>query len=57
MGRIRYRKVCELEVREVSREEIGMGYERSKAQVIPITDMELSNLPLPAVGRPDRGYW
>ncbi|MGW2426042.1 non-homologous end joining protein Ku [Streptomyces sp. NPDC001709] len=46
-GRIRYRKVCELEDREVSQEEIGKGYELSKTQVIPITDEELSNLPLP----------
>ncbi|MGW1807207.1 non-homologous end joining protein Ku [Streptomyces sp. NPDC002078] len=46
-GRIRYRKVCELEDREVSQEEIGKGYELSKTQVIPITDEDLSNLPLP----------
>ncbi|MFJ4582533.1 non-homologous end joining protein Ku [Streptomyces echinatus] len=46
-GRVRYRKVCELEDREVSQEEIGKGYELSKTQVIPITDEDLSNLPLP----------
>jgi DNA end-binding protein Ku len=46
-GRIRYRKVCELEDREVSQDEIGKGYELTKTQVIPITDEELSNLPLP----------
>ncbi|MFH9090461.1 Ku protein [Streptomyces sp. NPDC017673] len=46
-GRVRYRKVCELEDREVSQEEIGKGYELTKTQVIPITDEELSNLPLP----------
>jgi DNA end-binding protein Ku len=46
-GRIRYRKVCELEDREVSQEEIGKGYEPSKTQVVPITDEDLSNLPLP----------
>ncbi|MFF4692212.1 Ku protein [Streptomyces sp. NPDC001307] len=46
-GRIRYRKICELEDREVSQEEIGKGYELTKTQVIPITDEELSNLPLP----------
>ncbi|QLJ03099.1 Ku protein [Streptomyces sp. NEAU-sy36] len=46
-GRIRYRKVCELEDREVSQDEIGKGYELTKTQVIPITDEDLSNLPLP----------
>ncbi|MFF7972195.1 Ku protein [Streptomyces sp. NPDC007905] len=47
MGRVRYRKVCELEDREVPQEEIGKGYELTKTQVIPITDEDLSNLPLP----------
>lgn len=46
-GRVRYRKVCELEDREVSQDEIGKGYELTKTQVIPITDEDLSNLPLP----------
>ncbi|GAA3094174.1 non-homologous end joining protein Ku [Streptomyces echinatus] len=46
-GRVRYRKVCELEDREVSQEEIGKGYELTRTQVIPITDEDLSNLPLP----------
>ncbi|TWV53721.1 Ku protein [Streptomyces misionensis] len=46
-GRIRYRKVCELEDREVSQDEIGKGYELTKTQVVPITDEDLSNLPLP----------
>ncbi|MFF4402646.1 Ku protein [Streptomyces sp. NPDC001480] len=47
MGRVRYRKVCELENREVTENEIGKGYELTKTQVIPITDEELSQLPLP----------
>ncbi|MGW0188135.1 non-homologous end joining protein Ku [Streptomyces sp. NPDC003362] len=47
MGRVRYRKVCELEGREVAQSEIGKGYELTKTQVIPITDEDLSNLPLP----------
>ncbi|GAA2770778.1 Ku protein [Streptomyces rameus] len=46
-GRVRYRKVCELEDREVAQEEIGKGYELTATQVIPITDEDLSNLPLP----------
>ncbi|MFI0191745.1 Ku protein [Streptomyces sp. NPDC017082] len=46
-GRVRYRKVCELEDREVPQDEIGKGYEVTKTQVIPITDEDLANLPLP----------
>ncbi|MFI1607206.1 Ku protein [Streptomyces griseofuscus] len=46
-GRIRYRKVCELEDREVPEDEIGKGYELTKTQVIPVTDEDLSSLPLP----------
>ncbi|MGW2104869.1 non-homologous end joining protein Ku [Streptomyces olivaceoviridis] len=46
-GRVRYRKVCELEDREVSQDEIGKGYELTATQVIPITDEDLGNLPLP----------
>ncbi|WP_330349609.1 non-homologous end joining protein Ku [Streptomyces sp. NBC_00582] len=47
MARIRTRKVCEIEDREVSNAEIGKGYELTKTQVIPITDEELRELPLP----------
>ncbi|MET9078606.1 Ku protein [Streptomyces sp. NPDC004232] len=52
-GRVRYRKVCELEDREVAQSEIGKGYEWVKGTkstdevIIPITDEDLSNLPLP----------
>ncbi|MEV6807801.1 Ku protein [Streptomyces sp. NPDC051132] len=46
-GRVRYRKVCELEDREVPQDEIGKGYEVTKTQVVPITDEDLANLPLP----------
>jgi DNA end-binding protein Ku len=47
MGRVRYRKICELEDREVSQSEIGKGYEYAKGQVVAISDEDLSNLPLP----------
>jgi DNA end-binding protein Ku len=47
MGRVRYRKVCELEDREVDHSEIGKGYELTRDRLIPITDADLSNLPLP----------
>ncbi|MGY0062876.1 non-homologous end joining protein Ku [Streptomyces sp. LZ34] len=46
-GRIRYRKVCELEDRELDPEEIIRAYEASKDQLIPISDQELDDLPLP----------
>ncbi|MFI5684029.1 Ku protein [Streptomyces sp. NPDC051636] len=46
-GRIRYRKVCELEDREVSQAEIGKGYEDADGTIIPISDEDLSHLPLP----------
>lgn len=46
-GRIRYRKVCELEEKEVSAAEIGKGYEDADGSIIPITDEDLAALPLP----------
>jgi DNA end-binding protein Ku len=47
MGRVRVRKVCELEDREVSPAEIGKGYEYAKDMVVPVTDEDLQSLPLP----------
>jgi DNA end-binding protein Ku len=46
-GRIRYRKVCELDDREVTQAEIGKGYEDADGTIIPITDDDLARLPLP----------
>ncbi|MEU4795911.1 Ku protein [Streptomyces sp. NPDC023327] len=46
-GRIRYRKVCELEDREVTSAEIGKGYEDADGSIIPITDQDLAALPIP----------
>ncbi|MET9254417.1 Ku protein [Streptomyces sp. NPDC003717] len=46
-GRIRYRKVCELEDREVAQSEIGKAYEDADGSMIPITDEDLSHLPIP----------
>ncbi|MFI1869120.1 non-homologous end joining protein Ku [Streptomyces jumonjinensis] len=46
-GRIRYRKVCELEEKEVPTAEIGKAYEEADGSVIPITDADLAALPLP----------
>ncbi|WP_109030190.1 non-homologous end joining protein Ku [Streptomyces rubrogriseus] len=47
MARVRTRKVCELEDREVRTDEIGKGYEIARDQIVPISDEELRDLPLP----------
>ncbi|QES48247.1 Ku protein [Streptomyces venezuelae] len=46
-GRIRYRKVCELDGEELEASEIGKGYEEADGSIIPITDADLAQLPLP----------
>lgn len=46
-GRIRYRKFCELEDREVTTGEIGKAYEDADGTLIPITDEDLAALPIP----------
>ncbi|MGP3688472.1 non-homologous end joining protein Ku [Streptomyces sp. IBSNAI002] len=45
-GRIRYRKVCELDGEEVPSAEIGKGYEEADGSIIPITDEDLAQLPI-----------
>ncbi|MFD0435571.1 non-homologous end joining protein Ku [Streptomyces chartreusis] len=47
MGRARVRKYCDIEDREVTNAEIGKGYQLTKEQVIPISDEELREIPLP----------
>lgn len=47
LGRVRTRKVCELDGEALSQDEIGKGYELSKDQTVPITDEELDRIPLP----------
>lgn len=46
-GRIRYRKVCELDGEEVAAADIGKAYEDADGSMIPITDEDLGSLPLP----------
>ncbi|MFF0566157.1 Ku protein [Streptomyces sp. NPDC004041] len=46
-GRIRYRKVCELDEEEIPGGEIGKAYEDADGTMIPITDEDLAQLPLP----------
>ncbi|MFI8192412.1 Ku protein [Streptomyces sp. NPDC085946] len=47
MSRVRVRKYCEVENREVANEEIGKGYELTRTQVVPLSDEDLRDLPLP----------
>ncbi|MFJ9111291.1 Ku protein [Streptomyces sp. NPDC102283] len=47
LGRVRTRKVCELDGEALSQDEIGKGYELSKDRTVPITDEELDRMPLP----------
>ncbi|MCX5385658.1 Ku protein [Streptomyces sp. NBC_00083] len=46
-GRVRYRKVCELDGEELGSDEIGKAYEDADGSMIPITDADLASLPLP----------
>ncbi|WP_327177973.1 Ku protein [Streptomyces sp. NBC_01335] len=46
-GRIRYRKVCEVDEEEVTSAETGKAYEDADGTLIPITDEDLASLPLP----------
>ncbi|SER40504.1 Ku protein [Streptomyces qinglanensis] len=46
-GRIRYRKVCELDEAEVPREEIGRGFETEEGRTMLLTDDDMAALPLP----------
>jgi DNA end-binding protein Ku len=46
MGRIRYRKVCEVDGQTLTEGEIGKAYEWSD-RLIPVTDEELADMPLP----------
>ncbi|MFG2308717.1 Ku protein [Streptomyces sp. NPDC048566] len=47
MSRVRVRKVCEIEDREVAQSEIGKGYQWGKDTIIPVLDEELRDMPLP----------
>ncbi|MFJ3088996.1 Ku protein [Streptomyces sp. NPDC086838] len=46
-GRVRTRKVCELDGEVLDQRDIGKGYELSKDQTVPVTDAELDQMPLP----------
>ncbi|MEU8138633.1 Ku protein [Streptodolium elevatio] len=46
-GRVRYRKVCELDGQELAQDEIVRGYTAPDGRVAVIRDQELEDLPLP----------
>ncbi|MGD9482194.1 Ku protein [Streptomyces sp. TRM70308] len=46
-GRIRYRKVCEIEEVEVPPEEIGKGFKAADGTTVLLTDEDFASLPLP----------
>ncbi|WP_432138651.1 Ku protein [Streptomyces sp. bgisy154] len=46
LGRIRYRKTCELDGRHVTEQEVGRGYETTSGGLVPVTDADLDHLPL-----------
>ncbi|MFF6888606.1 Ku protein [Streptomyces sp. NPDC012421] len=46
-GRIRYRKICEIDGAELTDDEIGRAYEITKDHLVPITDADLDQMPLP----------
>lgn len=47
MARVRTRKVCEIDGKALGQEDIGKGYELTKDQIVPVTDEELEQMPLP----------
>jgi len=47
-GRIRYRRICELEGEEVPYSEIAKGYELPDGGMVVLTDEDFERLPLPS---------
>src|SRR5580704_511165 len=45
-GRIRYRRVCELDGEEVPYSDIAKGYELPGGEIVVLTDEDMANLPL-----------
>jgi DNA end-binding protein Ku len=46
-GRIRYRRICEVDGEEVPYSDIGKGYEMPDGRMVILTSEDLSDLPLP----------
>jgi DNA end-binding protein Ku len=47
MSRVRTRKVCEIDGKQLSTDDIGKGYEVSKDTLVAVSDAELEAMPLP----------
>src|SRR3954452_18441430 len=47
-GRIRYKRVCELDGEEVAYSDIAKGYELPSGEVVVLTDDDFDDLPLPS---------
>lgn len=47
MGRVRYEKVCAIDGEVLGQEDIGKAYEVAKDQLVPVTEDELDQMPLP----------
>ncbi|MEV0783729.1 Ku protein [Streptomyces sp. NPDC050423] len=47
LGRVRTRKVCSIDDEVLPQDEIGKGYEVTKDDLVPVTDQELDDMPLP----------
>jgi DNA end-binding protein Ku len=48
LGRIRYKRVCELDGKEVPYADIGKGYEMPDGQLVLLTSDDFAELPLPS---------
>ncbi|MET8679976.1 Ku protein [Streptomyces sp. NPDC004647] len=46
-GRVRHRRVCEVEDREIPYEEVGRGWPMPDGRMVALTDEDLAHLPLP----------
>ena len=46
-GRIRYRRICEIDGEEVPYSDIGKGYEMPDGRMVILTNEDFSSLPLP----------
>jgi DNA end-binding protein Ku len=49
MGRVKYRKTCELDEQVLTPEEIGRAYEAPDGSLVEVSDAELDEMPLPTV--------
>ena len=46
-GRVKYRKVCELDEHVLAQDDIGRAWEAPDGRLVPVTDDELDRMPLP----------